>query len=82
MDCDRCQQPLIKIVRYGEQLIGCIDCNCWSGTKSAFVMDLSIEEIQALRDVGEHLTFDETSGDVRGPPNEPNIAIHAGFWLN
>ena len=69
MDCDRCQQPLIKIVRYGEQLIGCIDCNCWSGTKSAFVMDLSIEEIQRSETVGEHLTFDdETSGDVRGPP--------------
>ena len=43
MDCDRCQQPLIKIVRYGEQLIGCIDCNCWSGTRSAFVWT-SIED--------------------------------------
>jgi hypothetical protein len=50
MHCDRCQQPLIKIDRYGEQLIGCIECNCWRGSKSAFVMDLSIEEIQALRD--------------------------------
>jgi hypothetical protein len=46
-------------VRYGEQLIGCIDCNCWSGTKSAFVMDLSIEEIQRSETVGKHLTFDD-----------------------
>jgi hypothetical protein len=50
MECERCQQPLIKVDRYGEQLIGCIDCNCWRGTGSAFVMDLSVEEIQALQD--------------------------------
>jgi hypothetical protein len=50
MDCDRCQQPLIEIDRYGEQLIGCIECNCWRGEKSAFILDLSIEDIQALRD--------------------------------
>ena len=50
MECERCQQPLIKVDRYGEQLIGCIDCNCWRGTRSAFVMDLSVEEIQALQD--------------------------------
>jgi hypothetical protein len=42
MDCERCQQPLIEIERYGEQLTGCIDCNCWRGSKSAFIMDLSV----------------------------------------
>jgi hypothetical protein len=45
VDCDRCQQPLIKIVRYGEQLIGCIECNCWRGGKSAFIQDLWTEDI-------------------------------------
>jgi hypothetical protein len=50
MHCNRCQQPLIEIERYGEQLTGCIDCNCWRGSKSAFIVDLSVEDIQALRD--------------------------------
>ena len=40
---------MIEIDRYGERLIGCIDCNCWQGRKSAFIVDLSVEDIQALR---------------------------------
>jgi len=35
---------MIEFNRYGERLIGCIDCNCWRGGKSAFIVD-----IQALR---------------------------------
>ncbi len=27
--CPYCDQPLMKIDRYGEVLIGCIDCNRW-----------------------------------------------------
>jgi hypothetical protein len=44
MHCDRCAQRLIEIDRYGQQLIGCIE------GKSAFIVDLSVEDIQALRD--------------------------------
>jgi hypothetical protein len=29
MNCDRCNEPMIKIEHYGEQLVGCIECNCW-----------------------------------------------------
>jgi hypothetical protein len=50
MNCDRCNEPMIEIEHYGEQLTGCIDCNCWKGGRSAFIVDLSIEDIQALRD--------------------------------
>jgi hypothetical protein len=50
MDCDRCNGPLIEIDRYRERLVGCIECNCCRGGRSAFILDLSIEEIQALRD--------------------------------
>jgi hypothetical protein len=50
MGCDRCYQPLIEIERYREQLIGCIDCNCWRGNKSAFVVELTVEDVQALRE--------------------------------
>ena len=52
MLCDRCDQPLIEIDRYGERLTGCIECNCWSGNKSAFIVELSVEDIQALREAG------------------------------
>jgi hypothetical protein len=49
MNCDRCNEPMIEIEHDGEQLTGCIDCNCWKGSRSAFIVDLSIEDIQALR---------------------------------
>ena len=50
MDCERCKESLIEIEHYGEQLTGCIECNCWRGTRSAFIVDLSIEDIKALRE--------------------------------
>ena len=49
MLCDRCEQPLIDIDHYGERLTGCIECNCWRGDKSAFIVELSLEDFQALR---------------------------------
>jgi hypothetical protein len=55
MNCDRCNEPMIEIEHDGEQLIGCMDCNCWKGSRSAFIVDLSIEEVQALRDVGKRV---------------------------
>jgi hypothetical protein len=51
MECARCHQPMIEIDHYGERLIGCIDCNCWQGRMSAFIVDLSVEDIQALREL-------------------------------
>jgi len=59
MQCERCQQLLIEIERYGDHLIGCVECNCWQSNKSAFIMDLAVGDIQALRTVGKHLTFDD-----------------------
>jgi hypothetical protein len=49
MRCDRCEERLIEIDRYGERLTGCIECNRWSSSRSAFVIELSIEEVEALR---------------------------------
>ena len=40
---------LIEIDHYGERLNGCIECNCWRGDKSAFIVELSVEDFQALR---------------------------------
>jgi hypothetical protein len=49
MQCDRCGEWLIEIDRYGERLTGCIECNRWSSNRSAFVVELSIEDYEALR---------------------------------
>jgi hypothetical protein len=51
-DCSHCKRPLIEIDHYGERLIGCIECNCWQGNKSAFVVKLSVEDFEALRGLG------------------------------
>jgi len=50
MNCERCNEPMIEIEHYGEQLVGCIECNCWQGGRSAYVVHLSVEDFQALRD--------------------------------
>jgi hypothetical protein len=47
--CDRCESPLIEIDRYGECLVGCLECNVWQNNKRAFVVELSAEDVQALR---------------------------------
>ena len=47
--CDRCEQPLIEIDHYGERLTGCLECNVWNGSKSSYVVELSIEDVAALR---------------------------------
>jgi hypothetical protein len=51
-NCDRCKRPLIEIDHYGEQLVGCIECNRWGfrGSKRLF-MELPEEEREALRRV-------------------------------
>ena len=57
---------MIEIERYGERLIGCIDCNCWQGRKSAFIVDLSVEDIQALRALVSDVHRSEVSGHPAG----------------
>jgi hypothetical protein len=51
MQCDRCGEPFIEIDRYGERLTGCIECNRWSSNRTAFDVELSLEEFDALRGV-------------------------------
>ena len=52
MLCDRCEQKLIEIDRDGERLTGCLECNCWSSSRSAFTVQLSLEDFEALRGLG------------------------------
>ena len=49
MQCDRCGELLIEIDRRGERLIGCVECNRWSSNRSAFNVELSVEDFDALR---------------------------------
>ena len=46
--CTRCGAPLIQIVHYGDQLTGCLACNVWRGDKGAFIVELAVEDWEAL----------------------------------
>jgi hypothetical protein len=46
--CDRCGAPFIEIEDHGNRLIGCLACNRWKGNKSAFVVELEVEDWEAL----------------------------------
>jgi hypothetical protein len=46
--CDRCGAPLIEIEHHGDRLTGCLACNLWRGDKSAFIVELEVEDWEAL----------------------------------
>jgi hypothetical protein len=66
MLCDRCEHPLIEIDHYGERLNGCLQCNCWKGDKSAFIVELSVEDFAALRGIKTTPHDDQSSPTNRG----------------
>jgi hypothetical protein len=47
-NCHRCSSPLIQIDHHGDRLTGCLACNLWRGDKSAFIVDLEVEDWEAL----------------------------------
>jgi hypothetical protein len=60
MRCDRCNSPLMEIDHYGERLTGCMECNCWRGDRRAFIVELSVEDFEALRGLGSTASLEET----------------------
>jgi hypothetical protein len=46
--CDRCGAPLIEIEHHGDRLTGCLACNLWQGDKSEFIVELEVEDWEAL----------------------------------
>jgi hypothetical protein len=48
--CRYCKGPLMKIDRYGEELIGCIACNRWGrpGDKK-LALEMLEDDLEALR---------------------------------
>ena len=49
MLCDGCGEGLIELDRYGELLA--IECNRWRSSQSVFIVELSVEDIEALREL-------------------------------
>jgi len=47
--CKQCDQPLVEIDNYGERLIGCIECNCWTWRGSKQPIELPQDDLEALR---------------------------------
>jgi hypothetical protein len=46
--CERCGAPLIEIEHHGDRLTGCLACNLWRGDKNAFIVELEVEDWEAL----------------------------------
>jgi hypothetical protein len=51
MQCDRCGERLVEIDHCGERITGCIECNRWSSDKCAFVVELSVDDFESLRNL-------------------------------
>lgn len=53
--CPRCNGSLIEIDRFGERLIGCLECNLWTWPTSENVsMALPEDDLNALRKRVKH----------------------------
>jgi uncharacterized protein with PIN domain len=49
--CPRCDGPLSEIDRFGERLVGCIECNRWTWPDSAESVSVSLpqDDLAAFR---------------------------------
>jgi hypothetical protein len=47
--CFQCKHLLIEIDHYGQRLVGCIECNRWRLPGSSRVVELTEDDILALR---------------------------------
>jgi uncharacterized protein with PIN domain len=48
--CFRCNAPLIEIDRFGERLVGCVECNRWTWPGGESIsMALPQEDLEELK---------------------------------
>jgi hypothetical protein len=47
--CFKCKRLIIEIDHYGQRLIGCIECNRWTLPGRSRVVELTEEDVRALR---------------------------------
>jgi uncharacterized Zn finger protein (UPF0148 family) len=66
--CDRCGSPLIQIDHYGDRLSGCPACNLWRGDKSAFIVELKVEDWETLGKLRTSIKW--TLRHKKNPPKE------------
>jgi hypothetical protein len=53
--CAACNGPQIEIDRYGELLLGCVECNRWTWRDSETIsMSLPEDDLEALRKRVKH----------------------------
>ena len=75
MDCDRCGERIIEIDRHGERLIGCFECNCWSSSRNAFTVVLSVEDFDARASIfGESTRACQSAREVARSARQLNDA--------
>ena len=55
--CNRCGAPLIQIDHHGDRLTGCVACNVWRGDKGAFIVELAVEDWEALGKLRESVRW-------------------------
>lgn len=55
--CNRCGSPHIQIDHCGDRLTGCPACNAWRGDKSAFIVELAVEDWEALGKLRESVKW-------------------------
>ena len=55
LKCRRCDSPQIGIDRFGERLVGCIECNRWTWPDSVetIFMSLPQDDLAVLKSRGE-----------------------------
>ena len=56
-NCGRCGAPLIEIKNDGYCLSGCVACNAWEGDKSAYLVELEVEDWEALGKMPESVRW-------------------------
>ena len=55
--CNRCGAPLIQMDHHGDRLTGCVACNVWRGDKGAFIVELAVEDWEALGKLRESVRW-------------------------
>jgi hypothetical protein len=75
-NCERCGSPLIQIEHCGARVTGCIACNRWQGDKTAFVVELELEDWQALGKLANSAKWTLRHKKSLGRPELPRLVLN------
>lgn len=75
--CKDCGAPLIEIAHNGDRLTGCVTCNVWRGDKGAFVVELNVDDWEALGKFPESVRYTLRPRKLEGElPKDTPEALH------